>query len=284
MSHLIQYRLLAISIGIFALNALGIHPAIAREIAVRPDAPVEKVSQQPTSRSGLGLDIGLQPIIVADNPKNPSKHRIALNNSRQPLGLGVSTRIGTLGIGVDVAKSLTSQINGRLGFNFGSIKINRTDSGINYDSQLNLSSLQLLGDYYPFSNSNFRVTGGLVAQNNRFAVTSKPNADGNYTIDNQSFPASSVGTLNGEFKSTNSIAPYIGIGIGQPATEGLAFNADLGLMFTGAPQVTLNASNPNFNSNPITRARIDNKARQTEADLKGFNIYPVVSVGVSYGF
>ena len=55
-------------------------------------------------------------------------------------------------------------------------------------------------------------------------------------------------------------------------------------MFTGAPQVTLNASNPDFNSNPITRARIDNKARQTEADLKGFNIYPVVSVGVSYGF
>jgi hypothetical protein len=284
MSYIVRYRPIVISIVIFTLNALGIHPTIAREIAVRPDAPVEKVSQQPTSRSGLGLDIGLQPIIVADNPKNPSQNRIALNNPRQSPGLGVSARVGTLGIGVDVAKSLTSQVNGRLGFNFGSIKVNRTDSGINYDSQLNLSSIQLLGDYYPFSKSNFRVTGGLVAQNNRFAVTSKPNADGNYTIDNQSFPASSVGTLNGEFKSTNSIAPYIGIGIGQPATEGLAFNADLGLMFTGAPQVTLNASNPDFNSNPITRARIDNKARQTEADLKGFNIYPVVSVGVSYGF
>jgi hypothetical protein len=284
MSHLIRYRLIAISIGIFALNTLGIHPVIAGEIAVKPDVLVEQVSQKPTSRSGLGLDIGLQPIIVADNPQNSPKDRIASNNLRQPLGLGLSARIGTLGIGVDVAKSLTPQLNGRLGFNFGSLKVNRTDSGINYDSQLNLSSVQLLGDYYPFRQSNFRVTGGLVAQNNKVAVTSKPNADGNYTIDNQSFPASQVGTLNGEFKSNNSIAPYIGIGIGQSATEGLAFNADLGLMFAGSPQVTLNASNPAFNNNPTTRARIDNKARETENNLKGFSIYPVISVGVSYGF
>ena len=147
MSYVVRYRPIVISIIIFTLNALGIHPTIAREIAVRPDAPVEKVSQQPTSRSGLGLDIGLQPIIVADNPKNPSQNRIALNNPRQSPGLGVSARVGTLGIGVDVAKSLTSQVNGRLGFNFGSIKVNRTDSGVNYDSQLNLSSIQLLGDY-----------------------------------------------------------------------------------------------------------------------------------------
>jgi hypothetical protein len=284
MSHLVRSRLLAISIGILTLNAFSIHSATGTEASVQPDAPVEKVSQQPAAKSGLGLDIGLQPIIVADNSKNPAKNIIALNTPRQPLGLGVTARVGTLGIGIDVAKSFTSQVNGRLGFNFGNLNANRTDSSINYDSQLNLSSIQLVGDYYPFRQSNFRVTGGLVAQNNKLTVTSKPNADGNYTIDNQSFPASSVGTLSGEFKSANSIAPYLGIGIGQPATEGLAFNADLGLMFAGAPQVALNASNPAFNSNPTTRSRIDNQARQTENDLKGFNLYPVVSVGVSYGF
>ncbi|MFM2304432.1 MAG: hypothetical protein RLZZ135_1844 [Cyanobacteriota bacterium] len=284
MSHLVRSRLLAISISILTLNALNIHSATGTEASVQTDAPVEKVSQQPAAQSGLGLDIGLQPIIMADNSKHPSKNIIALNNPRQPLGLGVTARVGTLGIGIDIAKSLTSQVNGRLGFNFGNLNVNRTDSGINYDSQLNLSSIQLVGDYYPFRQSNFRVTGGLVAQNNKLTVTSKPNAGGNYTIDNQSFPASSVGTLSGEFKSANSIAPYLGIGIGQPATEGLAFNADLGLMFAGAPQVTLNASNPAFNGSPITRSLIDNQARQTENDLKGLNLYPVVSVGVSYGF
>jgi hypothetical protein len=231
-----------------------------------------------------GLDIGLQPIVAKDDRNgNPQKIDTA-NTKSQKLGLGLTARIGTLGIGVDVTKAVTDRVNGRLGFNFGKLDINRTDSGINYDSQLNLSSVQLLGDYYPFSRSNFRLTGGLIAQNNRYTVTSKPNPNGTYTIDNNQYQASDVGTLGGEFKSANSIAPYVGIGIGQPANEGFGFNADVGLMFAGSPQVSLTASNPAFNNNPITRNQIDNQARQTENNLKGFNLYPVISVGVSYGF
>jgi hypothetical protein len=48
--------------------------------------------------------------------------------------------------------------------------------------------------------------------------------------------------------------------------------------------VTLNASNPTFNNDPTTRAQIDAQVRQTENDLKGFNVYPVLSIGLSYGF
>ncbi len=277
MSHFIRCRLTALAIGIIASNALGINSATAREVVAIQDAP--------SATRGAGLNIGLQPII----PTATSKQKVAIqqgtpNYARQPLGVGVTARIGTLGIGVDVAKSLSSQFDGRLGFNFGNVGFNRTDSGINYDSQLNLSSVQLFGDYYPFSGSGLRVTGGLVAQNNRFSVTSKPGAGGNYTIDNQSYSASQVGNLTGEFKYANAIAPYLGIGLGRAASEGFGFNADVGVMFTGSPKVTLNASNPAFNNNPTTRSAIDNQARQTENDLKGFNLYPVLSVGISYGF
>ena len=275
MSAPFQYRLTAISIGIVGLNALGVNSAMAGEIVAMHDA---------LPRSG-GLNIGLQPII----PTNGSITRIAVQqgtttNPRQPVGVGVTARVGTLGIGLDVAKSFSPQFDGRLGFNFGNVGFNRTDSGVNYDSQLNLSSVQLFGDYYLFGGSSFRVTGGLVAQNNRFSVTSKPNGNGTYTIDNQSYSASQVGNLTGEFKYANAIAPYLGIGFGHSSNEGLGFNADLGVMFTGAPKVSLNASNPAFNNDPTTRSAIDNQVRQTESDLKGFNIYPVLSVGVSYGF
>ena len=277
MSAPFQYRLTAISIGIVALAALGMNPATAREVVAMQDAP-------PAS-GRLGLNIGLQPII----PANTTKQRIAIQqgtttNPRQPFGVGITARVGTLGIGVDVAKSFSPQFDGRLGFNFGNVGFNRTDSGINYDSQLNLSSVQLFGDYYLFGGSSFRVTGGLVAQNNRFSVTSKPNGNGSYTIDNQTYSANQVGNLTGEFKYSNSIAPYLGIGFGHASNEGFGFNADLGVMFTGAPKVSLNASNPDFNNNPTTRSAIDNQVRQTESDLKGFNVYPVLSVGVSYGF
>jgi hypothetical protein len=276
MSHFTTYcRLIAISVGILCLNAIAINPATARELV--------GIIDRSTAQRGLGLNIGLEPIIPQ------LKNQIAIQqaaptNQRQPLGVGVTARVGTLGIGVDVNKSLTPQLNGRLGFNFGNVGFNRTDSGINYDSQLNFSSVQLFGDYYPFSSSSFRVTGGLVAQNNRFIVTGKPSSTGTYTISGNSYLVNDVGTLSGEYKYTNSIAPYLGIGIGKSTNEGLGFNADLGVMFTGSPKVSLTASNSAFNNNPITRSQIDNQARQTENDLRGFNAYPVLSIGLSYGF
>ena len=127
------------------------------------------------------------------------------------------------------------------------------------------------------------VTGGIVAQNNRFALTSKPSSAG-YTIAGTQYSTDSIGTLSGEYSYGNSLAPYLGIGIGKSSNEGLGFNADLGVMFTGSPKVSLTASNPAFNNNPLTRSQLDSQARQTENDLRGFNAYPVLSIGLSYGF
>jgi hypothetical protein len=286
MYHLTSYRLTAISIGISILTAIQ---AVTATAAGAIADVTTGIPQRSTTPAKPGLDIGLQPIITRDLPLKSSNQPLAIQpgadlNPKQPLGLGVSTRIGTLGIGVDLSKSVTPQVSGRLGFNFGNLSTNRTDSGINYDSQLNLSSVQLVGDYYPFMSSGFRFTGGLVAQSNKFSVTSKPSSTGSYTINNTQYQASDVGTLTGEYKYSNSIAPYVGIGIGKSTNDGFGFNADLGVMFAGSPNVTLNASNPNFNNNPITRNQIDNQVRQTENDLKGFNFYPVLSVGLSYGF
>ena len=280
MSHLTYCRLTAILIGIISLNQVAIAAATASEQV----AIIDRLTVQARSK----LDIGLQPIIQdTSNTSLGDRNSIdrgATATTRQPVGAGITARVGTLGFGVDVAKSFTPQINGRLGFNFGNVNFNRTDSGINYDSQLNLSSVQLVGDYYPFGSNSFRFTGGLVAQNNKFSVTSKPNSTDTYTIDGNQYPASNVGTLSGEYKYANSIAPYVGIGIGKSTNEGLGFNAELGVMFTGSPRVTLNASNPAFNNNPDTRSQLDSQVRQTENDLRGFNAYPVLSVGLSYGF
>jgi hypothetical protein len=280
MSKLTSYHLILLSLVIPIVNTIAIDSSTANElVSVNLSAPASK----------LGLDIGLEPIIMNDvaQTTSPQSSKIApltTTTTKQPLGLGISTRIGTLGIGVDVAKSITPHVNGRLGFNFGKIDVDRNDSGISYASQLNLSSVQLSGDYYPFSSNGFRVTGGLIAQSNKFSVTSKPSVNGSYTIDGKTYQTSDVGTLTGEYQYSNSIAPYLGIGIGKSTNAGFGFNADVGVMFAGAPKVSLNASNPTFNNNPITRTQLDNQVRQTENDLKGFNLYPVLSIGLSYGF
>jgi hypothetical protein len=299
MSQLITYsRLSAIAIGILCGNAIEMTSVQARElvsiidrspakqsrglsIGLQPIIP-SKVSQTP--RIDRRMEIGLQPIIPNKIAQTPAIDRGIAANNKQPIGVGITAKVGTLGFGIDASKSLTPQLNARLGVNFGNVNFNRTDSGVDYDAQLKLSSVQLFGDYYPFTSSSFRVTGGFVAQNNRVAVTSKPSSNGTYAIAGNQYTASTIGTLNGEYTYGNSIAPYLGIGIGKSTNEGLGFNADLGVMFTGSPKVSLNASNPTFNNNPVTRAQLDNQARQTENDLRGFNVYPVLSVGVSYGF
>jgi hypothetical protein len=297
--------LVAISLGSLGLNSIEMSPAVARESLAKPLLGTRIVNIS-TAQTGLdlgledslmtltgtrvavnqsGLDIGLEDSLmtligttVAVNPAPTSTP-----NSKQNLGLGVTARVGTLGLGVDVAKSFSPQFSGRLGFNFGNVNTNRTESGVSYDAKLNLSSVQLLGDYHPFG-GGFRITGGLLAQNNKFAVTGKPDGNGSYAIDNTTYTAAQVGNLTGEYQYGNSIAPYLGIGFGQPANEGFGFNADLGVMFTGSPKVNLTANNPTFNNNSTTRTALDRQERQTENDLKGFNVYPVLSVGVSYGF
>jgi hypothetical protein len=298
MSKLTYSRLSVIAIGIICPNAIAIDSVMARElvgiidrspvkhgrglaIGLQPIIP-NRVTKAPAIERGMA--IGLQPIVPFKLAQTSSTEREIATTSRQPLGIGITAKVGTLGFGIDASKSFTPQINGRLGVNFGNIGFNRTDSGINYDSQLKLSSVQIFGDYYPFSSSSFRLTGGLVAQNNRVAVTGQPSSNGTYTIAGNQYTASSVGTLSGEYAYGNSIAPYVGIGIGKSTNEGLGFNADLGVMFTGSPKVSLTASNPTFNNNATTRAQLDTQARQTENDLRGFNVYPVLSVGVSYGF
>jgi hypothetical protein len=197
-------------------------------------------------------------------------------------GWGVSANIGTLGIGVNLDRSFSSNIGGRLGASFGSIGADRTESGIDYNATLNFNSFQLLGDFYPFG-SGLRLTGGLMYQNNRFSVNSKPTNNA-YTINGTQYSSAEVGGLQGEFQYANAIAPYVGIGYGKGSSDGFGFNADLGVLFTGAPKVNLNATNPVFNNNATTRSQIDAQARQTENDLQGFNLYPVLSVGVSYSF
>jgi|GEM_PF-535217 len=276
---------LASLVGVVSLVAAGANALPAATASAQASEP-------PTTEPNSGLN--LQSIGFQENISNTLDRRMIIGQAtptgtapaeRNPLGLGVSAKIGTLGIGLDVTKSLLPQVDARLGINFGSINVNQNNSGINYDAKLNFSSIQLLGDYYPFGGS-FRLTGGLVSNNNKFSLVGTPSGGGGgtYTIDNTTYNASDVGSLTGEIKSGNSIAPYLGIGFGKPTNEGLAFNTDLGIMFAGSPKVTLNASNPNFNNNPTNRAQLDNQARQTENDAKGFNLYPVLSIGLSYGF
>lgn len=191
------------------------------------------------------------------------------------LGLGV--KAGTLGLGVEGTIGLTTGLNLRAGLNSFSYNYSDSASGVNYDVDLDLKSYALLLDWHPFAGS-FKLTAGVLSNGNGATMSGTPT--GSVTIGNTTYPASAVGQLHGEvdFKSA---APYVGIGWGNAAgkARGLGVGFEIGVLFQGAPEVTLTSTNPAVSQNDL-----DAEAREIEDDLSGFKSYPVISFGLSYQF
>lgn len=191
------------------------------------------------------------------------------------LGLGV--KAGTLGYGVEGTVGLTTGVNLRAGLNGFSYDYTDSASNIDYDIGLDLKSYALLLDWHPFAGT-FKLTAGILSNKNGATMTATPT--GSVTIGGNPYPAGTAGRLSGEVDFKGA-APYAGIGWGNAAgkSRGLGFSIELGVLFQGAPDVTLTSTNP-----AVSQSDLDAEAREIEDDLSGFKSYPVISFGLSYQF
>lgn len=195
----------------------------------------------------------------------------------------VNGKLSTLGLGVEAAFPMTPSVDARIGLNtykYGFDKATTSNgSTTNYSGDLKLQSLQAMADWHPWE-SSFRMSGGLVYNNNEFTMAGQAiggiiNIGGN--------PYSATGAAVNATVDFNKIAPYLGIGWGRtPKNTGLSFTSDIGVMFQGSPK-----SNITTTGIPVTAALTADTAR-ANADLKdalkSFKFYPVVSVGIGYSF
>jgi hypothetical protein len=230
------------------------------------------------------IGTGLRELSVANNPDG-SKPVAA---TQKKWGVGIHARAGTLGFfGLDAGYRFNNNVHARLGFNVGGVGTTYQNSGVDYNANLNLSNIHLLGDYYPFG-GGLRLTGGFIVQNNRLTGTAKP-SNSTYNINGTNYPAAAVGTIDANASFGSSFAPYLGIGFGSPISPGLGFNFDLGVMFPGSASATLTNSNPDplFQASPayqIFQQDLQAQQDKTNKDLSGFSVYPVLSIGLSYSF
>ena len=83
---------------------------------------------------------------------------------------------------------------------------------------------------------------------------------------------------------TPDIAPYVGIGFGNPAAQMFGFFVDLGVAYQGEPELDLEAYG-NATTLPGFAADLEEERLDIEDNLKKyFKFYPVISVGISIGF
>ncbi len=279
------------SLLVVSFVLLSIAPASASEVPIETN-PISLPQQQESVKDwAMSAAIPLSdalPTTLNDGTKIAQS-----STSNQPAepkkwAVGVHAQAGTTGlIGVDAGYKFSPNLHARLGLNTAGFNYNYSSQGIDYSSNFKPTNIHLLGDYFPFG-GGLRLTGGLVAQSNRFTATAKSGAGNQINLNGTNYDAAQVGTVESEGKFTNGIAPYLGIGFGTPINSGFGFNLDAGVMFAGSPTVKLSANNlssliPTSQQNQI-RSDLAAQERQTNSDIKSFNIYPVISIGFSYAF
>ena len=203
-------------------------------------------------------------------------------------GISLAPSVSTLGPGVELTKSINPHLNARIGGNLFSVDFNDTVSNIDYEAEVNLESVSAMGDIYPWKKSGFHVTLGLAYNNNRASGVGRMNG-GTINIGGQTFQANDIGRVDAEVTYPTPVAPFIGIGYGNPVSKNkdLGFFIRAGALITGSPNVdftaTPNAALPQAMQNQVRNSAAAEEA-QIQDDLNNFPLYPVVTLGFSYQF
>ncbi|MDH5649330.1 MAG: hypothetical protein OEY67_06705 [Gammaproteobacteria bacterium] len=195
----------------------------------------------------------------------------------QAADFALGVKGGTLGLGAELTTSIVSNLNVRLGLNSYSYDYTTTESGIDYDAELDLGTTALLLDWHPFS-GRFRISAGIMKNDNGINMSATPTT--NQIIGGTSYTPAQIGTLTGKigFKDT---APYVGIGFGNAVSKNkrIGFTLDIGVLIQDSPEVTLSAS-----GGAVSLVDLGAEEAQLESDISEFDVYPVISLGVSYRF
>lgn len=191
--------------------------------------------------------------------------------------VGIGAKASTLGAGVELGASLTDSINARVAFNRYSRSDNQTIDDIKYSASLDLNSTALFLDWHPLG-GGFHVTGGYLFSNNELNADATPAT--NVTIGDTTYAPSDVGKIDASVKLGSG--PYLGVGWGNVPAKGFGFTVELGVVQMAKPDVSLKIDDPNG----VIAANNDIAKEQAnmEKDLDNFETYPVVSVGLSFGF
>lgn len=210
----------------------------------------------------------------------------ATNTASSPFG--ISAKAGTMGLGLDLTYSINDYFKLRGGYSQMEFNRNFTSNGSQFNGKLKLGGWDLLVDAHPFANG-FRVTGGAYIPSSQLSLTGAPTGAGSYTINGNSYSTSQVNSLDGSAKYSG-VKPYLGLGydtFNSANNGGLYFTSDVGVIFSGAPKVSLSAS-CSAGTAPSTCAQLNSdivaQQQTINSTLSKYNLLPVLQLGVGYRF
>ena len=219
----------------------------------------------------------------------------AVDESPSLRGARAGAQVSTLGLGVFAAWDASDAFAVRgmvnyFDYDFGDSE----EAGNEYNVDLQLQSLGLILDWHAFRNG-FRVSGGLFLNQNEFSAMAEDSGleigDGLYD-----------GVLD-TLVDFNGIAPYLGLGwSSRHGRSGLSIGVEAGVLMQGTPKLsasgmvtTETGTHCDFSVSEDGKATVcpalgelkadlEAEHRELSGELDSYQLYPVLSLGVSYRF
>jgi hypothetical protein len=240
------------------------------------------------NRSGAVVSGGLPP---APQKKVAEEKKPVLPFSR----LAVSINASTLGIGGQIATPLMRTLNLRGGATFVNFGAGAGIDGANYESQIHLKDGQVSLDWFPFGRGP-HISPGVVIFQSALSASMYVPAGGAFSLGNTNFTSGVTDPITGSARIVfgRSIMPALTIGFGNMiAREGRHWSVpfEVGAAYTGHYTLQMNLKGTacvNGSCLSTSSTLVQQSLLQEEGSLnepmKHYQLYPIVTTGVSYRF
>ena len=200
--------------------------------------------------------------------------------------IGATARVSTLGYGLEASVPVfQDRLNVRAGINTFNYDYedDSNDGGqdLTYSGELKLQSIPLLLDWHPFKGS-FRLSTGILFNSNEINATATCEA-ASCEFGDGIFDSDTLGTTNLHV-DLGGTQPYLGLGFGNAVSSDgrFSFAFDLGVVFQDV-KVTITPSD-SCQADPNCRDEAAREEANLNEDVEDFDLYPVISLGLSYKF
>jgi len=201
--------------------------------------------------------------------------------------IGAGVRVSTLGFGADIDFSASKWATIRVGYNGINYGREFTDTNVTYDGKIKISTVSAIIDWNVFA-GGFHVSVGAASNGPKVDLVGRP-TNGTFTFNGNTYQASDIGSATGSIYIGKSVAPYVGLGWGNAASDkhSLTFLFDIGALHTGSISTTLAVScNPALPTATCDQLTTDAHTEKTDLETKAsrYRWYPVVGLGVGVKF
>jgi len=194
-------------------------------------------------------------------------------------------RISTLGPGLDFTTSvIPDDLSFRINANYFDYTHDSSLSNVPYHEDLRLETAGLLANWYPWEDGFFFTAGGY--ENTSKITVNARSTNGYYNFNGTAYTTSQAGTVSGEAKLGREIAPYAGLGWGNPVSSSAnwTFYGEVGGLFTGAPKLSLSSTGGSLSGDPSFRNNLELERQADQSKVSWFDVYPVIAIGLAYKF